>query len=399
MESSRPRILVLLEFYLPGYKSGGPVRSVANMVDQLGDRFEYWIVTRDHDFTETTPYPGIEAGRWVRVGKAMVYYVPGGRYGAPLFQRLVAEVDPAAVYLNSFFAPMSRRFLVARRLGRVPKTPVVIAPRGELADAVMGTVLGKKRVYSALTSWLGFYGGLLWQATAPHEVQEIHALLGAEAEVHLAANFPRAVPESSDHDGRSPKRPGAARLVFLSRIAPKKNLSFALEALREVRGDVTFDIYGPIDSKATWDACQAVMATLPENIRVSYQGSIPSEQVVEMLGRYDFLVLPTTYENFGHVIFESFVAGRPVVLSDQTPWRDLAAQSLGWDLPLDDPQAWRRVLQECVDMDEPRFGAMSSACLEYARRWPAASNVLGMNAAMFDKAVSQGRAMAPAMPG
>jgi len=47
MEAPQTHILGLVEYYLPGYKSGGPVRTIANMVNQLSDHFEFWIVTRD----------------------------------------------------------------------------------------------------------------------------------------------------------------------------------------------------------------------------------------------------------------------------------------------------------------------------------------------------------------
>jgi hypothetical protein len=32
-------ILVITGYYLPGYKGGGPIRTLANMVDRLGSRF------------------------------------------------------------------------------------------------------------------------------------------------------------------------------------------------------------------------------------------------------------------------------------------------------------------------------------------------------------------------
>jgi hypothetical protein len=56
--SARPRVLVLLPTYLPGYLAGGPIRSIANMVDALGDEFEFRIVTSDRDHKARTPYDG-----------------------------------------------------------------------------------------------------------------------------------------------------------------------------------------------------------------------------------------------------------------------------------------------------------------------------------------------------
>ena len=45
--TSGPKHLVILCFvayYLPGYRSGGPVRTIANFVDHLGDEFDIRIV-------------------------------------------------------------------------------------------------------------------------------------------------------------------------------------------------------------------------------------------------------------------------------------------------------------------------------------------------------------------
>ena len=41
---------------------------------------------------------------------------------------------------------------------------------------------------------------------------------------------------------------------------------------------------------------------------------------------------------FGHAIFESLSCGRPVLISDQTPWQGLFAKQAGIDLPLSDIQ-------------------------------------------------------------
>ena len=45
---SKPKILVLSDYYLPGYKSGGGMRTIVNMVERLRDRFDFYIITRDH---------------------------------------------------------------------------------------------------------------------------------------------------------------------------------------------------------------------------------------------------------------------------------------------------------------------------------------------------------------
>ena len=388
LETSLPRILVLIEYYLPGYKSGGPVRTVANMVDQLSDHFSFWIVTRDHDYLDQAPYPGIEVGAWNSVGRTMVYYAPDGTLTRRAQGRLVAEVRPEVIYLNSYFSPMTRRFLAGRRLGMLRGVSVILALRGEFSPGALGLKRLRKRLYNALAPRLGLYDGLVWQASSSMEAGEIRACLGEKIRVHVAPDLPCRSAGAEGLPPRPLKCPGAARLVFLSRISPKKNLRFAVEVLEGIRGDVGLDIFGPVDSEPYWRCCQTAFAALPPNIRVNYRGSIPNERVIEALSSYDLMILPTLGENFGHVIYESFAAGCPVLVSDQTPWRGLAGRGTGWDLALDDPVRWRLAVQDCVDRDDASRRAASAACLSYAREWVGSSRLLESNLALFHGALS-----------
>ena len=61
------KIMVFIGGYLPGEKYGGPVSSISNFVELMGDDYEIRIVCSNHDFKETTPYPNIKSG-WNRVG-------------------------------------------------------------------------------------------------------------------------------------------------------------------------------------------------------------------------------------------------------------------------------------------------------------------------------------------
>ncbi|MFM7726721.1 MAG: hypothetical protein ACKO7B_08465, partial [Flavobacteriales bacterium] len=59
---TRKKILVFADWFLPGYKAGGPIRSVANLVQTLD--VDFWIVTRITDHQSNEPYTGIVAGSW-----------------------------------------------------------------------------------------------------------------------------------------------------------------------------------------------------------------------------------------------------------------------------------------------------------------------------------------------
>src|SRR5207248_5639580 len=98
-------ILIAIESYLPGWKYGGPVRSLSALVEALGDEFRFKIVTRDRDFKEKQAYPDVVPNRWQRVGKADVLYLTPRDLSLRSFQKVIAEVATQVIYLNSFFSP------------------------------------------------------------------------------------------------------------------------------------------------------------------------------------------------------------------------------------------------------------------------------------------------------
>jgi len=53
-------ILTFVGYYLPGYKAGGPIRTVANMVERLGNDFQFKIVTADRDLGDTDNYSSVK---------------------------------------------------------------------------------------------------------------------------------------------------------------------------------------------------------------------------------------------------------------------------------------------------------------------------------------------------
>jgi hypothetical protein len=119
---SKTRILVMLAVYLPGYKSGGPVRTIANLVEHLGDEFEFYIITNDRDVLDTEPYPSIQVDEWNSVGKAMVYYTSPAKRSLGDLTRLIKQTPHDVLYLNSFYMPTYTLLpLFARRFGWLPE--------------------------------------------------------------------------------------------------------------------------------------------------------------------------------------------------------------------------------------------------------------------------------------
>jgi glycosyltransferase involved in cell wall biosynthesis len=386
-------ILTFVDYYLPGYRGGGPVRTVANLVERLGHEFHFKIITRDRDFMDQEPYRDVKVDEWSKLGKAEVFYASSKSTSVPGIRRILTDVPFDVLYLNSFFSP---RFtitpLVLRRLGLFGSRPVIVAPRGEFSPGAVALKRQKKRVYLRFARVLGLYHPVVWQASAPLEREQILRYFGPGGRVMIAANLGPAV------DGLTAfptgtvrgKQAGRLRAVFISRISPIKNLLGALEILSGVKGEIDFHIFGPIDDTSYWKRCQCLMALLPQNVHAEYKGGVRNEYVIEVLNEYHLLFLPTLGENFGHAILEALVSGCPVLISDETPWKNLEAEGVGWDLPLSQPDCFRRVIEEYIAMGPEEHARLSARARGYGLNRVNDAEAVEQNRRLFYKAMSGG---------
>lgn len=383
------RVLILSEYYLPAYRAGGPVRTLSNLVERLGDEFEFRVVTGDRDLGDPRPFDDVEPGRWIARGRAWCWYLRR-RPGRPVdLCRVVRSTPHDVLYLNSLFSTgFGVAPLLLRRLGLLGGAPVVLAPRGELSAGALSLKAPKKRVFLVIARALRLHRGVRWQATTALEAAEIRRWFGAGATVAVAGNLASGAGPDAPATRPDAKRPGRLRLVFYSRIAPKKNLLGALDMLAGVRGDVRLDVHGPIEDRDYWRRCQERIAELPENVVVRAHGPLPFGAATAELAGYDAFLLPTLGENFGHAIVEALAAGCPVVISDTTPWLGLEDHQAGWALPLGAAERWRGVLQRLVDMDAAEHARWSRGARDHAARTTSDPGVADANRALLAGAVS-----------
>ncbi len=225
-------------------------------------------------------------------------------------------------------------------------------------------------MYVAIAKALGLYSDVVWQATGVSEVSDIYRQFAApdrdDLRVVVAPNIPSLAGGSRAAEQRYSKVPGRLRVAFLSRITRKKNLDGALRVLMHVEGEIQFDVYGTLEDSTYWAECVDIIKSLPQNIQVRYLGPIEHTLVSKVLAGYDLFFLPTLGENFGHVILEALAAGCPVLVSDQTAWKDLENKGVGWDLPLGEIERFRVVLRKCVSMGPLEHAELSAAAHSYA---------------------------------
>jgi len=354
----KKKILIFIDWFLPGYKAGGPVRSMANMVDHLHNEYDFYIVTRNCEYLETAPYPNVISNEWNCFKEGVkVWYASLDKLSGSNWSRLIHEIAPDIIYINGIY---SFKFsllplLVAKRTNRAQ---IIVAPRGMLASSAIQVKSIKKRFFLMLVKTFRLFRNVNFHVTNAKEGEEARKELNANGRVFIAANLARK--HKSEYV--SIEKPiNSLKLISLARIAPEKNTLFALECLNLITNQelgIQFDLYGGIYNDAYWKLCQDVIAELPLNIKVEYKSSIPPELIGETLAQYHALFLPSRGENFGHVIVESFMEARPVLISDQTPWLGLKNKGVGWDLPLEKPELFARTIEELTQMDQIKYNEL-----------------------------------------
>lgn len=345
-------VLVFIDWYLPGYRAGGPVTSCANMVQALQGKVRFHIVTRNTDYCSEVPYD-ITPDKWIKRSEGVeVMYLSNEQLSLKTMQRLISDTPCNVIYINGIYSKYFSIYpLLANRQLRQKEKRVIVASRGMLSQSALGIKKFKKNFFLIAARILGLYINVDFHATNAKEEQDIRKEIGRHPRIFIASNISKALAKEIVP---MVKNPGELKIVSIARISPEKNLLFLLESLASQESQVTLNIYGTVYNEQYWQKCLQRIATLPENIMVLYQGLANPIEIEGIVQQHHVLSLPSLGENFGHVIAESILAGRPVVISDQTPWKGLRAQKAGFDLPLN-LQKFEEAFTELALMDNKQF--------------------------------------------
>ena len=371
----KKKIFLFADWYAPGYKAGGPIRSCVNFTQNLKADYEIYVFTSDRDLGSDTPYEGIAADSWIAAepGVHLYYSSPGGR-GLQKMREQIRQIAPDFIYLNSMFSlAFTLLPLYILRNAGAARPRVVLSPRGMLRASALRFKPLKKKVFLKAFRLLGFPSIIRWHATDEEEQKDIRLHFGAATSVSLIPNLPAALTEEPAAIGKSA---GELAIIFVGRIHPIKNLDYLLQAMMGLDGKVLLTIVGSKEDKVYWQHCEQLIQSLPPSAKVDYLGEVPNEQISGLIKKHHIFALPTQGENFGHAIFESLGAGRPVLISDQTPWKELAAARAGWELALADTGAFTRALTEALSWDQAAFGEWSAGAFAFANAHQAGSGAL-----------------------
>lgn len=369
-ENNKPVVLLCYDFFYPGFKAGGPIQSLTNLINVLQGTFDCKVLTSGYDLYSDEVYEQVQLNEWNTVtlpGTTYtidIWYAGKSKPSLGDWKSIIIQCKPAFIYLNGMY---SYRFvllpLLAKRLYNRYQSPTyILSPRGMLQRGSIGGKSAKKRIYFSLIRLLGLMKYVRWHATNEEEANDILLNINTKAEyIHIAANVPKepfALPRQIE------KKAGRLNIVYLSLIAEKKNLLFLLELIKSAGDRVSLDIYGPLKDPAYWQKCKGLVDTMPN---VEYKGEVLPPNVQSIISQYHLLALPTKGENFGHALYESLSVGRPLLTSYFTPWNNLEEAGAGWNIDIDSIESAEAVINQVIAMGQEQFDQYCANALQLAK--------------------------------
>lgn len=329
------KILIIADHFYPGHKAGGPIQSIYNLSRAISDQVEIDIVSRDRDMGDKDAYSSITPNMWQDLDFCSAFYMSPEKINPAQVGKVIKESNPDIIYLNSFFSVFTISTLLFCLFSARAKK-ILLAPRGEFYDSAYGSKNLKKSLY--LKFFKSIIKGRLpisWQATNKTESVLIKEMIGPKTKIYLLKNSGKTFQPSFLN---VEKKVGALRVITIGRIHPIKNIMFFAKLLKElekkITGFIQWDIYGFIEDE---NYAAKVLKELKDskNVTLTLKGDVPNSELSRICMDYHLFVLPSFSENFGHAISDAVLSGLPLLISNNTPWRNLKNQGVGFDLPLE----------------------------------------------------------------
>ena len=242
------KVLIITGRYLPGYRDGGPVRSLVNLADWMGDDYDLRIMCLDRDHGDDRPYPDIKAGEYNTVGKVKVWYT--SQYVEDDIERLADDCD--VVYVCGPYSDYARMAMRLKKAGKIT-APLFIASMGSFSPEAFKIKGFKKKLFMRYMEITGMFDNVTWSVTSKREENELKAVLGKYSRCVIASDLPRR----GVKDHTRVKEDDILKVCFISRIARKKNL-ISIPDILSMIGDEHFihvDVYGACEDKGYFDEC------------------------------------------------------------------------------------------------------------------------------------------------
>ena len=318
------KIVVFIDWYKPAYKAGGPISSIYNLIELLGDEMEFYVVTSDRDLNEKSALEGLKYNQWVDQGKAKVRYLRENQEKRRVLKEIVEQLSPDRIYLNGIFS----YFYSVLPLFLFRNYHIIISPRGMLINEALKIKSFKKRCFLLFMKWVKGYQNVIWQFSNEEEYLE------AQKSVFIKNHY--TIPNLTKRISvKSIIENSSLELISVCRVNEIKNIHFFLIVLKEVDFECNYTIIGSIEDEVYYNELKSLIKELPPHVSVQFVGPKPYHEIEKQLAHSSLFISTSRNENYGHSIIEALGNGIPVLVSKACPWIQLESYHAGYRLPFE----------------------------------------------------------------
>ena len=183
-------------------------------------------------------------------------------------------------------------------IGRIAPWPGIVHACYRESRAASAVLAGMTGFHKMLGTW-------------KRRVQLYIALTGFARDKFIAGGFPAekiVIKPNFVHPSPACGPGGGGYALFVGRLSPEKGITAMLEAWRLAKNPLTLKVVG--DGPLTDTVKEAVLSTSS----IQYLGRRAYGEVLELMGRAEFLVFPSEwFEGMPRTVIESFAVGTPVI--------------------------------------------------------------------------------------
>lgn len=224
----------------------------------------------------------------------------------------------------------------ARLVAQRNNIPLIISPRGMLDIWARDFHALRKKL-----AWFCYEGKTIRTACAFHATSKTEAemlrSLGFTQPIAIIPNgidTPLIVPDNQvESIYRDLKiQPTKRYCLFMSRIHQKKGIAELLAAWKDIHKqfpDWNLIIAGTDMTQYLKEAASVLNNDL-DKYRITYVGHADPTTKEVLFSVSELFILPSFTENFGIVIGEALIRGKPVITTNAVPWSIVKEKNLGW---------------------------------------------------------------------
>ncbi len=231
------------------------------------------------------------------------------------------------IYHAGVWSPINHAVAKAARRHGIP---LIVSTRSMLDPWALNHRKWKKKLAWWLYAKRDLLGATLIHATAEMEAEFIRDALGGKCPPIIVVPNGVELPDE-DYDGRDEAdKGGLKRILFLSRIHPKKGVLDLIKAFGDLKPEGWELVIAGNDDGGHRAVCEDFASHQVNADRITFTGPVSDADKWEVYRSADLFVLPSYSENFGIVIGEALGMGVPVITTTATPWERMEEKGCGW---------------------------------------------------------------------